>query len=71
MVKIDEGTTSSNLLEITLNCQLLPREILDIEGYVDETIEYVKSRNTEIIKYEVCGVRFHNMTIDGVEYSSL
>lgn len=26
--------------EITLNCQLLPREILDIEGYVDETIEY-------------------------------
>ena len=38
---------------------------------VDETIEYAKNRNTEIIKYEVCGIRFHNMTIDGVEYSSL
>lgn len=26
--------------EITLNCQLLPKEVLDIEGYIDETIEY-------------------------------
>ena len=31
---------------------------------VDETIEFVKSRNTDVIKSEVCGVTFFNLTED-------
>jgi len=35
---------------------------------VDEIIEYVKNRNTELIKYEVCGVSF--VTIDGGKFNT-
>lgn len=46
MVKIDEGTTSSNLFEITLNCQLKKKKNQNFSKYAGKYVLLIKGQES-------------------------